>query len=140
MPLESWACERLARRWYPFYARSVPELPDVAIYVERLSAHLVGQRVVGIRLPSPFLVRDRKSTRLNSSHVESSYAVFCLKKKESVYLGLPMDGIELAPGLVEAGPQSLGMARPGLTVFFEDGACALTPLAHTSTMVGVAAS
>src|SRR6266403_513135 len=24
---------------------------------------------------------DRKSTRLNSSHVESSYAVFCLKKK-----------------------------------------------------------
>src|SRR5438874_6740105 len=30
-----------------------------------------------------FLVkeRDRKSTRLNSSHVEISYAVFCLKKK-----------------------------------------------------------
>src|SRR5690349_22812438 len=25
--------------------------------------------------------RDRRSTRLNSSHVESSYAVFCLKKK-----------------------------------------------------------
>src|SRR5690349_23888740 len=30
------------------------------------------------RLP----VRDRKSTRLNSSHVEISYAVFCLKKKK----------------------------------------------------------
>src|SRR5699024_11323801 len=26
------------------------------------------------------LVRDRKSTRLNSSHVSISYAVFCLKK------------------------------------------------------------
>src|SRR5439155_21242051 len=26
-------------------------------------------------------LRDRKSTRLNSSHVASSYAVFCLKKK-----------------------------------------------------------
>src|SRR5438874_9720591 len=26
---------------------------------------------------------DRKSTRLNSSHVEISYAVFCLKKKTS---------------------------------------------------------
>src|SRR5690606_42016887 len=25
--------------------------------------------------------RDRKSTRLNSSHVKTSYAVFCLKKK-----------------------------------------------------------
>src|SRR5690625_2514734 len=28
------------------------------------------------------LYRDRKSTRLNSSHVASSYAVFCLKKKK----------------------------------------------------------
>src|SRR5699024_12123710 len=27
------------------------------------------------------LVQDRKSTRLNSSHVSISYAVFCLKKK-----------------------------------------------------------
>src|SRR5690606_41339915 len=27
------------------------------------------------------LVADRKSTRLNSSHVKISYAVFCLKKK-----------------------------------------------------------
>src|SRR5690349_24084158 len=26
--------------------------------------------------------KDRKSTRLNSSHVEISYAVFCLKKKK----------------------------------------------------------
>src|SRR5690349_10002248 len=29
-----------------------------------------------------FLAKDRKSTRLNSSHVEISYAVFCLKKKK----------------------------------------------------------
>src|SRR5690349_23934039 len=29
--------------------------------------------------------RDRKSTRLNSSHVEISYAVFCLKKKKKNY-------------------------------------------------------
>src|SRR5436305_3841309 len=28
-------------------------------------------------------VRDRKSTRLNSSHVRISYAVFCLKKKNA---------------------------------------------------------
>src|SRR5690349_22889432 len=31
------------------------------------------------------LVRDRKSTRLNSSHVEISYAVFCLKKKNKKF-------------------------------------------------------
>src|SRR5438874_8196853 len=29
-------------------------------------------------------LRDRKSTRLNSSHVEISYAVFCLKKKKDI--------------------------------------------------------
>src|SRR5437868_13170490 len=29
------------------------------------------------------LKRDRKSTRLNSSHVSISYAVFCLKKKKT---------------------------------------------------------
>src|SRR5699024_11223195 len=29
--------------------------------------------------------RDRKSTRLNSSHVSISYAVFCLKKKKKEY-------------------------------------------------------
>src|SRR5437870_7397341 len=29
------------------------------------------------------LIRDRKSTRLNSSHVAISYAVFCLKKKNT---------------------------------------------------------
>src|SRR5690606_40513145 len=28
--------------------------------------------------------RDRKSTRLNSSHVKISYAVFCLKKKKTM--------------------------------------------------------
>src|SRR5690606_15943927 len=31
---------------------------------------------------SVFLRQDRKSTRLNSSHVKISYAVFCLKKKK----------------------------------------------------------
>src|SRR5690349_8123239 len=31
---------------------------------------------------SPPHLSDRKSTRLNSSHVEISYAVFCLKKKK----------------------------------------------------------
>src|SRR2546430_11528640 len=33
------------------------------------------------RLPEPRRGGDRKSTRLNSSHSQISYAVFCLKKK-----------------------------------------------------------
>src|SRR5690349_9163874 len=36
---------------------------------------------LNVEAPGKFEVRDRKSTRLNSSHVEISYAVFCLKKK-----------------------------------------------------------
>src|SRR5688572_32954063 len=34
-------------------------------------------------LPEVVLARDRKSTRLNSSHSQISYAVFCLKKKKN---------------------------------------------------------
>src|SRR3712207_6927481 len=38
----------------------------------------------GFRLPSALDNRpDRKSTRLNSSHANISYAVFCLKKKHN---------------------------------------------------------
>src|SRR5256885_12517181 len=35
---------------------------------------------------APGVSRDRKSTRLNSSHLVISYAVFCLKKKKSMNL------------------------------------------------------
>src|SRR5438477_8648412 len=48
-----------------------------------LPAQLLRRRrrlgVVGQRQPG---VLDRKSTRLNSSHMSISYAVFCLKKKK----------------------------------------------------------
>src|SRR5437870_7355730 len=40
---------------------------------------------------TPTTERDRKSTRLNSSHVAISYAVFCLKKKS-------LDGRGVVPG------------------------------------------
>src|SRR5690606_40643545 len=36
---------------------------------------------------------DRKSTRLNSSHVKISYAVFCLKKKMSTCGGSPLQEV-----------------------------------------------
>src|SRR5699024_12847005 len=35
------------------------------------------------------VLQDRKSTRLNSSHVSISYAVFCLKKKKTIQNGTP---------------------------------------------------
>src|SRR2546426_2735123 len=41
------------------------------------------ERAAGIEAPlRARLMRDRKSTRLNSSHLVISYAVFCLKKKK----------------------------------------------------------
>src|SRR5947207_4067106 len=49
----------------------------------------IGDRVAGLDagaddyLVKPFASRDRKSTRLNSSHTVISYAVFCLKKKKT---------------------------------------------------------
>src|SRR5437660_7814121 len=39
--------------------------------------------VPGNQHPAESARRDRKSTRLNSSHVAISYAVFCLKKKKN---------------------------------------------------------
>src|SRR5690625_5435778 len=49
----------------------------------------VGERVLGGQL----IAEDRKSTRLNSSHVANSYAVFCLQKKNfnNIYAsGIPI--------------------------------------------------
>src|SRR5438034_6174297 len=47
---------------------------DVEIQIAPVSRHTVRLTVVPVK-------RDRKSTRLNSSHTVISYAVFCLKKK-----------------------------------------------------------
>src|SRR3712207_6896370 len=45
----------------------------------RLEAHVAEQRRFAANASHE--LRDRKSTRLNSSHANISYAVFCLKKK-----------------------------------------------------------
>src|SRR5436309_5732767 len=55
---------------------------------------------------------DRKSTRLNSSHVKISYAVFCLKKKIALCV---LDGLhppEAQRGSVARAAEQLAQARP----------------------------
>src|SRR3712207_8646120 len=42
-------------------------------------------------IDSVLKIPDRKSTRLNSSHANISYAVFCLKKKNTHSLDNPLD-------------------------------------------------
>src|SRR2546430_13015457 len=52
-----------------------------------------------VNLPDFLTVGDRKSTRLNSSHSQISYAVFCLKKKKYLEYDcrrLPMDSGDTA--------------------------------------------
>src|SRR5262245_64510887 len=59
---------------YTTLFRSRPGVGDQADRIMRLLA-AAGHR-------DQRVVRDRKSTRLNSSHLGISYAVFCLKKKK----------------------------------------------------------
>src|SRR3989442_5636239 len=58
--------------------------------VELLRTHQAGKAIqpghTNSGLYEPKHARDRKSTRLNSSHVRISYAVFCLKKKKKKQL------------------------------------------------------
>src|SRR3712207_6918286 len=72
-------------------ARKIPETSDPDVVLAR-ALELAGKlepgrpiRLLGLRaeMPMPADARegDRKSTRLNSSHANISYAVFCLKKK-----------------------------------------------------------
>src|SRR5690625_6370836 len=44
----------------------------------------VDRLVAGLLKTKEYFGEDRKSTRLNSSHVAISYAVFCLKKKKRI--------------------------------------------------------
>src|SRR5437773_4753518 len=52
-------------------------------------------------LQSKFRYEDRKSTRLNSSHITISYAVFCLKKKKTTKVILPKAMFRLLEIVVE---------------------------------------
>src|SRR5690606_41547395 len=80
------------RRSSDLYCQLSCSFPDFALYSISNSGFLRLPRmfnlpVVNFKLPLDRQQkldrqRDRKSTRLNSSHVKISYAVFCLKKKK----------------------------------------------------------
>src|SRR5256886_8165333 len=65
------------------------------IQVRSVRSHLEGDDVGFIRVTqfneqtTGDLKKDRKSTRLNSSHSQISYAVFCLKKKNTITSFVP---------------------------------------------------
>src|SRR5690242_21305780 len=63
---------RWGRRWGAIHTTDRDGLPN-RVLLSALHEHLV--------LAVLARIGDRKSTRLNSSHMSTSYAVFCLKKK-----------------------------------------------------------
>src|SRR5947199_2907194 len=81
----------LALFFFFFNDPTTTEIYTLSLH-DALPIYLLGAEGLGRQLVadlhgvlSPFLeVRDRKSTRLNSSHLGISYAVFCLKKKTTV--------------------------------------------------------
>src|SRR5947209_13200627 len=74
---------------YTTLFRSIPRVPHRAggDDTHRVCDHLLGGPVKApqnlYRLGNGLRGEDRKSTRLNSSHANISYAVFCLKKKNT---------------------------------------------------------
>src|SRR5256885_13331066 len=76
--------------WQPSHVLRVREPADeLLVSPERRNARSIFEadpsRAPGIGDPDLSPGRDRKSTRLNSSHLVISYAVFCLKKKITQY-------------------------------------------------------
>src|SRR2546426_6685070 len=72
-------------RRIPHPASRIPFVPTMVPVPNR--THSSVRIVVAVSRPRPAIAlgaarRDRKSTRLNSSHLVISYAVFCLKKKK----------------------------------------------------------
>src|SRR5688572_31199440 len=59
-----------------------PGLGQVRAAVRDVLLALIGDRLVVLVHELAVAGEDRKSTRLNSSHSQISYAVFCLKKKK----------------------------------------------------------
>src|SRR2546430_12452233 len=57
--------------------------------VSSTAASALQQRWERLRSHKRIISRDRKSTRLNSSHSQISYAVFCLKKKQDSHSPVP---------------------------------------------------
>src|SRR2546430_12036687 len=65
----------------PSQTQDAPAKPDSTAVPAPAPATGQSEEVSSHDTPTTFKVRDRKSTRLNSSHSQISYAVFCLKKK-----------------------------------------------------------
>src|SRR5437588_9637174 len=72
--------------------------PDFVLGVKLIALHdllemtdCFRQTILSAPDAAELIMRDRKSTRLNSSHTVISYAVFCLKKKNKTKIEKPVE-------------------------------------------------
>src|SRR5256885_11556048 len=87
-----------------------PELRHHTAVARRSPATLEGRAVL------IHAIADRKSTRLNSSHLVISYAVFCLKKKKDSPCGPRVAGPVRAAHFRALGPDLSGYLRGALSL------------------------
>src|SRR5260221_5154146 len=83
--------------------------PYTTLFRSEINEHLGIERQSRKVVEPEFRRRDRKSTRLNSSHTVISYAVFCLKKKKMVTLSrIPTIGRLCIEKLIPRKPSRFG--------------------------------
>src|SRR5256885_12815027 len=106
--------------------------------VTRLAAVILHPGMVGSHDPDPG-AQDRKSTRLNSSHLVISYAVFCLKKKKTLTSTLSSKRASLSrsstsPKRRDLLSSSIASTRPSVCTFIitleSDARCIYFTLEH----------
>src|SRR3712207_7027604 len=115
--------------------RCLAAFPDRPHHQRLTTSHVARGEDVGVARGIPASVGlhvaarvDRKSTRLNSSHANISYAVFCLKKKKIARLPLTIG----APGassvlIVDIGAPFALMSKPVIGTTDSQSAMATTP-------------
>src|SRR5258705_4112721 len=69
-----------------FRLRGVPTFVFRSLYIQAGRGSPVARELSRNLASASDKLTDRKSTRLNSSHLGISYAVFCLKKKKYSYI------------------------------------------------------
>src|SRR5690625_7748066 len=81
---EQWSAEGEDSWFFKKDEAFIGAMGDLGVHKADLLRYLLGEEFIDVSaiIETSAKEKDRKSTRLNSSHVAISYAVFCLKKKK----------------------------------------------------------
>src|SRR5690606_41885967 len=82
LTLITWGEERIDSGLAAILMAVMPLVTLVLAHFFTADERITARKAIGVTSGMTAIRIDRKSTRLNSSHVKISYAVFCLKKKK----------------------------------------------------------